>query len=64
MVKQAELSSYLSFFDHSLLAESVSLAEDLALRIMEDMGCARVDIRRPLERIYVSVARFTGEQKA
>lgn len=64
VAKQSELSNYLSFFDHSLLAQSVSLAEDLAVRIMEDMDCARVDISRPLERIYTSVARLTGEQKA
>lgn len=50
--KQAELNSYLSFFDHSILADSVTLAEDLSRRIAEDLGCERVDIRRPLERLY------------
>ena len=55
VAKQAELNSYISFFNHSLLANSVSLAEDLALRIMDDLKCERVDISRPLERIYASV---------
>ena len=59
VAKQAELSSYLSFFDHSVLPQSVSLAEDLAVRVMEDLNCERVDISRPLERVYASVARLT-----
>lgn len=51
-VKQAELVKYLSVFDHSVLADSVAWAEDLADRISEDLGCALVEIRRPLERLY------------
>lgn len=50
--KQAELVKYLSVFDHSVLADSVAWAEDLADRIAEDLGCASVEIRRPLERLY------------
>lgn len=50
--KQAELVKYLSFFDHSILADSMAWAEDLVDRIAKDLGCASVEIRRPLERLY------------
>lgn len=50
--KQAELSGYLHAFDHSLLADSIAWAEDLAAQIAEDLGCVSVEIRRPLERLY------------
>lgn len=53
--KQQDLDKYLSFFDHTLLSESVAWSENLGQRITEDLGCEKVEIRRPLERIYSSV---------
>lgn len=50
--KQKDLVSYLQFFDHSILADSVAWGEDLAARIAEDLGCDMVEVKRPLERIY------------
>ena len=58
--KQAELTSYLSAFDHSVLADSVAWAEDLGARVMNDLGCVRVDMRRPLERIYAEISMALG----
>jgi len=55
LAKQAALTEYLAFFDHSILADSVAWAEDMAQRIMEDLGCAKVEISRPLERLYAVV---------
>ena len=51
--KQQQLAEYLAFFDHSILAPSVSWAEDLAAIIKSDLGCDSVDINHPLERLYV-----------
>jgi len=61
VVKQKELASYLSFFDHSILADSVAWAEDLAGRVAGDLGCVRVEINRPLERIYARLEMTDGE---
>ena len=53
--KQAALSKYLSVFDHTVLAEGVAWGEKLAEAILIGMGCEKVEVARPLERIYAVV---------
>lgn len=53
--KQRELNEYLSVFDHTVLADGVAWAESLAKSIVFGMGCARVEISRPGERLYAVV---------
>jgi hypothetical protein len=49
------LSLYLSSFDYGFLPEAIAWGESLAARIAQDLGCTRVDVNRPLERIYARV---------
>lgn len=53
--KRAELQKYLSIFDHTVLADDISWGETLAKTILIGMGCTRVDVNRPLERIFARV---------
>jgi len=53
--KRAQLNLYLSCFDHGFLPDSLAWGEHLAARIAQDLGCIRVDVNRPLERIYARV---------
>lgn len=53
--KQATLNLYLSSFDHGFLPDGLAWGEHLAARIASDLGCERVDVERPLERIYARV---------
>lgn len=53
--KQAELVKYLSIFDHAVLADGVAWAEKLGEAIIHGLKCVRVEIRRPLERIYAII---------
>lgn len=57
VAKLAELNKYLSIFDHTVLADDVAWGETLATAILIGMDCARVDVSRPLERIFASVER-------
>lgn len=56
-VKQRELSSYLSIFDHTVLADEVAWAEKLGEALLLGLGCQRVEVRRPLERLYAVIER-------
>lgn len=56
-IKQAELNKYLSVFDHTVLADGVAWAEKLGEAIIHGMNCHKVEIRRPLERLYATVER-------
>lgn len=51
------LDSYISFFDHSRLAPSMSRGEAIAKRVLQDLGCAAVDVDRPLEGIFARAER-------
>lgn len=55
--KQEELVRYLKIFDHTVLADGVAWAEKLAETILLGMNCAKVEVRRPLERLYAEAAR-------
>ncbi|WP_288803940.1 hypothetical protein [uncultured Novosphingobium sp.] len=56
--KQAQLNLWLSSFDHGFLPDILAWGESLAARIAKDLGCCRVDVSRPLERIYAIVERI------
>jgi len=53
--KQAELNHYLKIFDHTVLADNNAWAEALGKCIILGMGCVKVEIARPLERIYAVI---------
>jgi hypothetical protein len=55
--RKTVLTDYLSFFDHSILADSVAWGEDMAERIGEDLAAVAVDVSRPLEGIYAKWSR-------
>lgn len=57
VAKKAELTKYLSIFDHTVLAENVAWGEKLAQAILVGMNCDKVEVNRPLERIFASVER-------
>lgn len=49
---QAELQQYLRAFDHTMLGEDAAWGEALAKSILVGLQCIRVEVRRPLERLY------------
>jgi hypothetical protein len=55
--KQAELTKYLSIFDHTVLGDDARWGEALAQSIMVGMGCERVEVNRPLERLRALAER-------
>jgi len=55
--KKAELAKYLSIFDHTVLGDDVAWGEALGKAIVMGLGCAKAEIRRPLEGIFASVER-------
>lgn len=61
MERQAALRSYLSFFDHTALPDSVAWGEHLGQRILEDLGCAKVEVSRPAEGLYAMIDRGLEE---
>lgn len=61
VTKQAELQKYLSVFDHTVLADGIAWGEKLGEAIMRGMGCVRVEVSRPLERIFAVVERTALE---
>lgn len=57
VAKQAELIEYLRIFDHTVLADGIAWAECLGRAILAGLSCERVEISRPLERLYAVVER-------
>lgn len=57
VAKQAELTKYLSIFDHTVLADGLAWGEKLAEAILHGMKCVKVEVSRPLERIYAVIER-------
>lgn len=55
--KQKELDNYLKVFDHSVLADGIAWAESLGRAILHGMDCQKVEIKRPLERLYATVEK-------
>lgn len=55
VAKQQELEKYLSIFDHTILGDDMAWGEALGRAIIHGLGCVKVDVNRPLERIYAQV---------
>jgi hypothetical protein len=55
--KKAKLAKYLSIFDHTVLGDDVAWGEALGKAIVLGLGCAKVEVRRPLEGIFASVEK-------
>lgn len=55
--KQQELIRYLKIFDHTVLADGIAWAEKLAETILLGMNCVKVEVSRPLERLYAMAER-------
>jgi hypothetical protein len=55
--KQAELTSYLSIFDHQTLGDAERWGEALAQAILMGMHCQKVEVSRDGEGIYASAER-------
>lgn len=53
--RQAALTKYLSIFDHTVLADNCAWGEKLGEAILHGLGCVKVEVSRPLERIYAVV---------
>ena len=60
--KQQILRSYLSIFDHTLLADELAWGEALAESICLGLDAHRVEVSRPHEGLYAvaEIARLTG----
>lgn len=61
--KQRELVEYLSVFDHTVLADGIAWGEKLAETILLWMDCERVEVSRPLERIYAIAERTAHDPR-
>jgi len=53
--KQTELRNYLSRFDHSVLPDELAWGEAFGAMILQDLGCVKVEIDRPLEGIFAVI---------
>lgn len=52
---QQELVDYLKVFDHQVLGDEIAWGEALGKCLILGLGCAKVEVSRPLERIYAVV---------
>lgn len=52
---QQELVEHLKMFDHQVLGDEIAWGEALGKRILVGLGCVKVEVSRPLERIYAVV---------
>ncbi len=58
VTKQAELTKYLSIFDHHCLGDAEAWGEALAEAILWGMTCERVEVSRDAEGVYACVERI------
>lgn len=56
---QRDLEHYLKVFDHTVLGDDIAWGEALAKSILIGLKCVRVEVRRPLERLY-AMAEWTS----
>jgi 6-pyruvoyl-tetrahydropterin synthase len=55
---QDKLSHFLrSHLDHTTLRDDMARAEDVARMVLQCLGAERVEVRRPLERLYAEARR-------
>ena len=52
---QQELVAYLKVFDHQVLGDELAWGEALGKCLLLGLGCIKVEVSRPLERIYAVV---------
>ncbi|MBF5091255.1 hypothetical protein F1640_14780 [Novosphingobium sp. NBM11] len=52
---QSRLKAWVAKFDHQLLPAKLSRAESIGRECLMALGCAAVDVDRPLERLYVRI---------
>lgn len=57
---QVKLNEVLSEFDHTRIDDEISWAEEFGSRIISILKCKRVEINRPLERIYAIIEGDQG----
>lgn len=58
--RQQTLASYLSIFDHQVLGDEIAWGEALAVSILHGLDCVKVEVARPLERIYAIAERIAA----
>lgn len=58
VTKQAELTKYLSIFDHTVLGDDEAWGEALAQSIIWGLTCEKVEVSRDAEGIYASAERI------
>lgn len=49
-----KLEQYLKVFDHTVLGDDVAWGEAIAKAVLVGLKCSRVEVRRPLERLYAA----------
>lgn len=57
---KAELTNYLSIFDHTVLGDANAWGEALAKAVLIGMDCQKVEVRRPLEGMFAVAERTTA----
>lgn len=62
--KQSALTDLLQHFDHTVLEHELGWAENLAAEICQQLDCQKVDVSRPLERLYATAIRQAKPQGA
>ena len=55
--KQATLNAALKEFDHTVLDNSIAWGEKLGQELIRKLNCQKVEISRPLERLYAVIER-------
>ena len=55
---QAELNSHLKMFDHQILGDDVAWGEALGKCLLLGLGCVKVEVNRPSERLYAVVEKL------
>lgn len=52
VVFQKSLQDYLAIFDHTVLGDDCAWGEALAKAVLIGLDCVRVEVSRPLEKLY------------
>lgn len=55
--RQSALNAALKEFDHTVLDNSMAWGEKLGRVLIKKLGCQKVEISRPLERLYAVIER-------
>jgi 6-pyruvoyl-tetrahydropterin synthase len=55
--RQVALNAALKEFDHTVLDDSVAWGEKIGKALIQKLDCQKIEISRPLERIYAVIER-------